>query len=585
MIRECRFKSSFEMLSNLFENNNVEVLPADLVPVKMIGKNLQNPSLGSNIPTREASKFNKKFTEVVSVKFGIMSPEEIVSQSVVEVEFQETFETSSNKPKTGGLMDPRLGPTNPYTPCQTCKQKMQNCIGHFGHIALSKPVYHPSFIDVVLKILRCVCHNCGKLLIYPPELPEECDIHLISSIIKTKRKKYSLCGTDKVKDHEGDEDFMKWYNDCCHSKQYKYKRENMKILRGKESKKKTEKGNEKANDKDTEKVPEQFEQVTAESALNTLRKISDEDARKLGFTSFTRCKPEWMVLTMLPVPPPAVRPSLLMDGKRGEDDLTFKLCDIVKANNNIKKHEQKGEAPHKVIPLVELLQFHVATYINNDYPNWGISQQRSHRPIKGILQRFHTKTGRLRGNLMGKRGDYTARTVIGGDPRVSIRDLVIPEVIAKTLTFPESVTDYNRTWLMKLIQNGPNEYPGATHILKRNGQKIDLRYCGDSSLELEHGDVVERHLQDGDKVIFNRQPSLHRMSIMGHKVRVMPNYTFRFSLAVTTPYNADYDGKLVAINSELPYWFFIYQYGQSSVNMKNYFGSLYNSLVHTLIEL
>lgn len=562
------------MLSDLFENNNVEVLPADLAPIKSYN---ENTIIGSNLPIKEKSKFNKKFTEVVSVKFGIMSPEEIISQSVVEVEFQETFETSSNKPKPGGLMDPRLGPTNPYTPCQTCKQKMEHCMGHFGHIMLAKPVYHPSFIDTVLKILRCVCHNCGKLLIYPPELPDESDIHLISSIIKTKRKKYSLCGTDKVKEHEEDEEFMKWYNDCCHSKQYKYKRENMKILRSKDSKKKT--------DKDTEKVVEQYEQVTAESALTTLRKISDEDAQRLGFVSSTRCKPEWMVLSVLPVPPPAVRPSLLMDGKRGEDDLTFKLCDIVKANNNIKKHEQKGEPPHKVIPLIELLQYHVATYINNDYPNWGISQQRSRRAIKGILQRFHTKTGRLRGNLMGKRGDYTARTVIGGDPRVSIRDLVIPEVIAKTLTFPEPVTDYNRAWLMKLIQNGPNEYPGATHILKRNNQKIDLRYCGDSSLELEYGDVVERHLQDGDIVIFNRQPSLHRMSIMGHKVKVMPNFTFRFSLAVTTPYNADYDGKLVAINSELPYWFFIYQYGQSSVNMKNYSCNLYNSLVHTLISV
>jgi DNA-directed RNA polymerase II subunit RPB1 len=326
------------------------------------------------------------------------------------------------------------------------------------------------------------------------------------------------------------------HEEGCGAEQFKYKRENMKILKQREG------------DGDM--------QMTAEAALTTLRKITNEDATKLGFQSLARCKPEWMVLTIFPVPPPTVRPSLLMDGKRGEDDLTFKLCDIVKANNNIKKHEQKGEAPHKVVPLIELLQFHVATYINNDYPNWGVSQQRSHRPIKGVLQRFHTKTGRLRGNLMGKRGDYTARTVIGGDPRVSIRDLVVPEFIAKVLTYPESVTDYNKEWLKGLIQNGPNEYPGATHILKSTGEKIDLRFCGNMSLELENNDIVERHLKDKDVVIFNRQPSLHRMSIMGHRVKVMSEYTFRFNLAVTTPYNADYDGELVAINSRLPYWFF-----------------------------
>jgi DNA-directed RNA polymerase beta' subunit len=171
---------------------------------------------------------------------------------------------------------------------------------------------------------------------------------------------------------------------------------------------------------------------------------------------------------------------------------------------------------------------------------------------------------------MGKRGDYTARTVIGGDPRVSIRDLVVPEVIAKVLTFPEVVNDFNREWLLTLIQNGPNEYPGATHILKTaSGQKIDLRYCGDSAIILEDGDVVERHLIDKDIVIFNRQPSLHRMSFMGHRVKVMRNFTFRFNLADTTPYNADYDGKLVAINSRLLYWFFVTPMWEKQCNYKD----------------
>jgi DNA-directed RNA polymerase beta' subunit len=168
---------------------------------------------GNRDGNRSGSKNkNKNFVEVSAVKFGIMGPEEIESQSVVEVEFQETFDPSTSKPKVGGLMDSRLGPTNPYAKCQTCNEKMDRCTGHFGHIVLAKPVYHPSFIDTVLKVLRCVCGVCGRLLIYDGELPEDSNLHSISQIIKTKRKKYSRCGTEiKIKDYEGDEDFLAWY--------------------------------------------------------------------------------------------------------------------------------------------------------------------------------------------------------------------------------------------------------------------------------------------------------------------------------------------------------------------------------------
>ena len=144
---------------------------------------------------------------------------------------------------------------------------------------------------------------------------------------------------------------------------------------------------------------------------------------------------------------------------------------------------------------------------------------------------------------MGKRVDFSARTVITGDPNLSIDEVGVPRSIARNLTFPESVTPYNIERLQEAVRNGPSEHPGAKYVIRDNGERIDLRYSkrgGD--IQLQYGYKVERHLVDGDLVIFNRQPSLHKMSMMGHKIKVMPYSTFRLNLSVTTPYNADFDG-------------------------------------------
>jgi DNA-directed RNA polymerase II subunit RPB1 len=144
---------------------------------------------------------------------------------------------------------------------------------------------------------------------------------------------------------------------------------------------------------------------------------------------------------------------------------------------------------------------------------------------------------------MGKRVDFSARTVITGDPNLSIDEVGVPLAIAKNLTFPEIVTPYNLGKLQELVANGPNVHPGARYVYRENGERIDLRFKNrGGDIPLQYGWRVERHLVDGDIVIFNRQPSLHKMSMMGHRVRVMPYHTFRLNLAVTTPYNADFDG-------------------------------------------
>lgn len=258
-------------------------------------------------------------------------------------------------------------------------------------------------------------------------------------------------------------------------------------------------------------------------------------------------RPEWLIVTVLPVPPPPVRPSISMDGTgqgiRNEDDLTYKLGDIIRANGNVKQAKNEGSPQHIINDFEQLLQYHVATYMDNDIAGTPRALQKSGRPVKAIRARLKGKEGRLRGNLMGKRVDFSARTVITGDANISLDQVGVPRSIARVLTYPETVTPYNIGRLHKLVENGPNEHPGAKYVIRSDGTRIDLRHHKRASqINLEYGWKVERHLIDGDYIIFNRQPSLHKESMMGHRVKVMPYSTFRLNLSVTSPYNADFDG-------------------------------------------
>lgn len=299
-------------------------------------------------------------------------------------------------------------------------------------------------------------------------------------------------------------------------------------------------------DEDGEAQQPEKKQITPEMALHIFRSISSEEISDIGLSN-DYARPEWMIITVLPVPPPPVRPSISMDGTgqgmRGEDDLTYKLGDIIRANGNVRQAQQEGSPAHVAADFEALLQYHVATYMDNDIAGQPQALQKSGRPVKSIRARLKGKEGRLRGNLMGKRVDFSARTVITGDPNLSLDEVGVPRSIARTLTYPETVTPYNISKLHELVKNGPNEHPGAKYVIRSDGTRIDLRHHKRAgAISLEYGWKVERHIIDGDFIIFNRQPSLHKESMMGHRVRVMPYSTFRLNLSVTSPYNADFDG-------------------------------------------
>ncbi|XP_033334567.2 DNA-directed RNA polymerase II subunit RPB1 [Megalopta genalis] len=478
---------------------------------------------------------------VKRVQFGIISPDEIRRMSVTDggIRFPETME--GGRPKLGGLMDPRQGVIDRNSRCQTCAGNMTECPGHFGHIDLAKPVFHVGFITKSIKILRCVCFYCSKLLVSPhnPKIKE--------IIMKTKgqpRKRltfvYDLCKSKNVCEGGDEMDINKENQEQppaerkpghggCGRYQPNLRRSGLDV---------TAEWKHVNEDSQEKKIA-----LTAERAWEILKHITDEESFILGMDpKFAR--PDWMVVTVLPVPPLSVRPAVIMYGSaKNQDDLTHKLADIIKANNELIRNEQAGAAAHVISENIKMLQFHVATLVDNDMPGMPRAMQKSGKPLKAIKSRLKGKEGRIRGNLMGKRVDFSARTVITPDPNLRIDQVGVPRSIAQNLTFPEIVTPFNIDKMQELVRRGNSQYPGAKYIVRDNGERIDLRFHPKSSdLHLQCGYRVERHIRDGDLVIFNRQPTLHKMSMMGHRVKVLPWSTFRMNLSCTSPYNADFDG-------------------------------------------
>ncbi|KAF9159494.1 DNA-directed RNA polymerase II subunit rpb1 [Actinomortierella ambigua] len=478
------------------------------------------------------------------VQFGILSPEEIKNMSVAKIEHAELVDEGTKRPKIGGLHDPRMGTINRNFKCQTCSEGMAECPGHFGHIELAKPVYLNGFLTKVKKILECVCYSCSKLKVDDSN----------SKFARAKRIKdpkvrlkyvWELCKTKMVceggdeidgemaeepeYDEAGNPVPKKKSHGGCGHRQPVFRKEGLGLS-----------VNFKSNAND-DSQPEGKRTLTPSDAYHILKRISDDDVAAMGLSAeFAR--PEWMIMTVLPVPPLAVRPSIQMDGSStGEDDLTHKLFAIIKTNADVFRCMQDGTPAHLLQQHENLLQYHVATYMDNDIAGQPAAAHKNGRPLKSIRARLKGKEGRLRGNLMGKRVDFSARTVITGDPNLSIDEVGVPRSIARTLTYPELVTPYNIDKLQELVRNGPTEHPGAVYVIRDDGQRIDLRW-NKREVPLQLGWKVERHINDGDVVIFNRQPSLHKMSMMGHKIRVMPYSTFRLNLSVTSPYNADFDG-------------------------------------------
>ncbi len=446
-----------------------------------------------------ASKIIRK--KIGEMRFSVFSPEQIKKLSCAKIVTPELYDIDGY-PVDGGLMDLRLGAVDPGVRCRTCGGRIKECLGHPGSIDLARPLVHLKYVPLIEMGLRCFCHECGKLML------NEKDLEKYSPSQRAKKAK------DAKK--------------CpyCQSIQEKVRLDKpTTFYKGK-----------------TRIFPTEIREM--------LVKIPDEELKKIGVNP-TACRPEWAILTALLVPPVTIRPSIILEsGERSEDDLTHKLSDIIRANQRLWENLNAG-APEVIIEdLWDLLQFHITTFFDNTVTRIPPARHRSGQPLKTITERIKGKEGRIRKNIAGKRVNYSGRTVISPDSSININEVGIPFEIARVVTVAETVNDINIENLKRLIMKG-EEYPGANYIIRPDGKrkKITAELKEEIINELAVGYQVERHLQDGDIVLFNRHPSLHRGSLMAHFVRVLPGRTFRLHPAAAVPYNADFDGDEMNIHS------------------------------------
>uniref|UniRef100_A0AC35U8A1 DNA-directed RNA polymerase subunit n=1 Tax=Rhabditophanes sp. KR3021 TaxID=114890 RepID=A0AC35U8A1_9BILA len=493
---------------------------------------------------------------VVGVKFGAGDAETIRKSAVLPIFNTKLYDESGGKWATAsyGPLDPRLGTFQKTTNCATCKKNMTDCVGHYGFIDLEVPIFHVGFFKQTIQMLQCICKGCSSLLIQGE----------VRDNFMRQVKNPALDYLKRKRVHKNIVDTCKKIS-ICHACSYKngvVKKAVGAVLKIVH-----------ADPADLTKTHEYAACISENSELAALLAggkftlldpmqvmsifcaVKVQDYPLLFAKAGPTCQvPKDILVTRIPVPPVCIRPSVVSDVKSGstEDDLTMKLTEIMLINDVIRKHIRDG-APMKLVNETwDHLQVQHALYINSELSGLPPEMQPK-KIIRAFAQRLKGKHGRFRGNLSGKRVDFSGRTVISPDPNLKIDQVGVPVQVARILTFPEYVTTANIEKMKNLVRNGESKHPGANHLIERTtGMKKFLKYGDRDKIaqSLKPGDIIERHLDDGDIVLFNRQPSLHKISIMAHRAKVVPGRTFRFNECACTPYNADFDGD--EMNLHLP---------------------------------
>ena len=502
------------------------------------------------------------------IQFGIYSHEDIVKQARLEVSDRNVYDLAptadgTRKHTANGPMDPQMGISTKDGVCATCKEKLDLCNGHFGHIKLALPCFHVGYLKHIIEVLHCICKDCSRVLlddderrrflrsIRRPGMDNLQRTGVAKRVMEEARKKKrcACCGAvngtiRKVAGHP-----LK----IIHNRYDAYNRSTAKAKKLPPGKAEFDLSFETAKtaipevDKHMKKAVDDMHPLRV---LNLFKKISPEDCELLCMIP-EDARPETLIWEYMPVPPIAIRPSVQQEAGVTEDDVTNKIGDICQISGIIRAGLRNGFPLQILMEQWDFLQLQIAMYINSDVP--GLKQQGLQKSMRGFCQRLKGKGGRFRQNLSGKRVDFSGRTVIGPDPNLSIDEVAVPERVAKNLTYPEKVNRYNIEKLRKLIRNGAARYPGANYIIPGNGARKRTLMPFSKPHRKEHmleklasglviGDIVERHIEDGDIVLFNRQPSLHKLSILSHRAKIRPWRTFRLNECVCNPYNADFDG-------------------------------------------
>ncbi|KAF2198820.1 beta and beta-prime subunits of DNA dependent RNA-polymerase [Delitschia confertaspora ATCC 74209] len=498
---------------------------------------------------------------IKQIQFGILSPQEIVNQAVLEVSDRNVYDLGPSRNLTSnGPMDRRMGTSTKGTKCATCDLDLKECNGHFGHIKLALPAFHVGYLRNIIEILACICKDCSRILLEEPSrrrmlkqtrrpyMDNTQKVGVLKKVAEEAKKRRSCphCGAvngsvRKVAGHP-----LK----IVHIKYDAYNRSTSKTKKpppGKEEFDASFEVMKSGNPEMDRHFKKAMDDMHPLRVLNLFKKISAQDCELLGMVP-EDARPEMLIWEYVPVPPVSIRPSVVQDAGATEDDITNKIGDICQISNIIRAGLARGQPLQNIMEQWDFLQLQIAMYINSDVP--GLQQQGLAKSMRGFCQRLKGKGGRFRQNLSGKRVDFSGRTVIGPDPNLGVDEVAVPKRVAVNLTYPEKVSRYNIKKLRRCIERGNLRHPGANYIIKKNGRKVSLAVLSQSgshklekvAKELEIGDIVERHLEDGDIVLFNRQPSLHKLSILSHRAKIRPWRTFRLNECACNPYNADFDG-------------------------------------------
>ena len=506
---------------------------------------------------------NNNVREISNISFGIYSPQEVMNMSVCNI-------TSAKKTiSPGTVYDPRMGTTDSAQICETCNENAKYCPGHFGRIELNEPIIHPLFYKRVLYFLNCFCFKCHRLILQKNQI-------LINGLNRFKGQRRFVQILEKIKKV-----------DICCQPTGEFDSEGEPIICGKDQpvvKFSTSDSSYSMNFTDSKK-----NKTTIILTTDEIKKIFDnilpEDVETLGFDP-ELTHPRNFIISILPVLPPCDRPYVKADNKMCDDDLTNQYIEIIKANKNLLENKGSDKILDKKESFYQRslasLRFRIFTTFNNGQGK--AKHTTNGRPIKGIKERLTGKDGQIRNNIMGKRCDQTARTVIGPDPTLKLGEIGIPEELANILTIPVRVAHFNITILQKMVDegkvktltkpdgetvidlkryrrgtrlmNGDIIHRGTDKIITVNGRELlekgdKIERAGEflqnvkpanRKYNIEIGWIVNRNLHDNDYVLLNRQPTLHKASMMAMRIKIMSCKTIRMNLSITKQFNADFDG-------------------------------------------
>jgi len=548
--------------------------------------------------------------------FSFYTSEEARKLSVREIT-EPTQVDRIGRPLPGGLYDPALGPILHTASCETCGLTYRECPGHCGHIELAAPLVHPFLTRALLQVLRAKCWFCHRyrcsaldsrkavallkavqlddeelrhqLMEFLEPSESEDRFYEVEKVVQQRWLKYSMATPNGlVRDHSWNQDVDSFLRRCastpicphCEAKSFQLKMDRdaqlmMSVRKQVEAHNralgkhlrtlaiKDRYENESSPDLGLPEVGQNYRIVPNIEIEAQLGALQEQEQCLNSFLWHRESKEPVFLVKVLIVPPSRFRPiAVLGEGnQRREHPQNVHLQKILMRNRMIREsiEQSDGSPVSKQLAMVHEMQLDFNRFLSGT----GGSVGRSGGSAIGLKQILERKEGLFRMNMMGKRVNFSARSVIGPDPFLMTAEIGVPLSFAKRLTVPVHVSTASESELKEIVARGPLNYPGANSIEEADGKVMRLRpgfRLKSQSKLLGQGNVdgrrrVFRHLRDGDFVLFNRQPSLHRPSIMAHRVRILPTEkTLRMHYVNCGSYNADFDGD--EMNMHVPQDFF-----------------------------